>query len=94
MHSPTSHAALGEIEVSVVRIRAEYRSVPHTMGRFRPVGTVNERSKKAGVHCVSYVPARRDFNSTLWAKVATGPVQARGEPSSTVEQNPVVEHTT
>ena len=55
MHSLASHAALGEIEVSVVRIRADYRSVPHSMGKFRPVGAVNERSKKAGVHCVSYV---------------------------------------
>ncbi len=55
MNSLASHTALGEIEVSVVRIRAECRSVPHSMGRFQPVGAVNERSKKAGVHCVSCV---------------------------------------
>ena len=51
----TSHAALGEIEVDVSRIRAEYRSVPHNGTKFRPVGPVNERSKKAGVHCVACV---------------------------------------
>ena len=55
MHTLASAAALGEIEVSVIRIRAEYRAVPHTMGKFRPVEAVHERSKKAGVHCVSYV---------------------------------------
>ena len=50
-----SHAALGEIEVAVSRIRAEYRAVPHSGNRFEPVGAVNERSKKAGVHCVACV---------------------------------------
>ena len=55
VNSLAPHAALGQIEVSIVRIRAEYRSVPHTMGRFQPVGAVHERSKKAGVHCVSCV---------------------------------------
>ncbi|KAI0754338.1 hypothetical protein C8Q80DRAFT_362391 [Daedaleopsis nitida] len=48
-----SHAHLGEIEVGVLRIRAEYRSVPHSWTKFQPVGAVHERSKKAGVHSVS-----------------------------------------
>ncbi|KAH9941780.1 uncharacterized protein BXZ73DRAFT_14533, partial [Epithele typhae] len=48
-----SHAALGEIQVAVSRIRAEVRAVPHTKGKFQPVGPVNERCKKGGVHCTS-----------------------------------------
>ncbi|KAI0697502.1 hypothetical protein C8T65DRAFT_813700 [Cerioporus squamosus] len=49
-----SHEELGEIEVAVSRIRAEYRSVQRTWGvKFRPTGAVHERSKKAGAHCVT-----------------------------------------
>ena len=68
VNSLAPHAALGEIEVSIVRIRAEYRSVPHTMGRFQPVGAVHERSKKAGVHCVSCVSVsyRWDILDSDW----------------------------
>ena len=50
-----SYANLGEIVVCVSRIRAECRSVPHSWGKFKPMGAVHERSKKAGVHCVEYV---------------------------------------
>ncbi|TBU34227.1 hypothetical protein BD311DRAFT_747369 [Dichomitus squalens] len=79
MYALASHAALGEIEVSVIRIRAEYRSVPHTMGKFRPVEAVHERSKKAGVHCVSLganrqVPLSRTQTSSTPLNPREGPV--------------------
>ncbi|KAI0716755.1 hypothetical protein C8Q76DRAFT_416633 [Earliella scabrosa] len=54
-----SYANLGEIVVCVSRIRAECRSVPHSWGKFKPMGAVHERSKKAGVHCVELGEARR-----------------------------------
>lgn len=50
------HANVGEIKVGVERIRAEHETVQCTWDKFKPTGAVHERSKKAGVHCVSYVP--------------------------------------
>ena len=47
---------LGTIEVSVRRVCSEYTLVPYYPGGFNPVGSVHERSKKAGAHSVSYVP--------------------------------------
>ncbi|KAI0716754.1 hypothetical protein C8Q76DRAFT_616324 [Earliella scabrosa] len=44
---------LGTIEVSVRRVRSEYTLVPYYPGGFNPVGSVHERSKKAGAHSVS-----------------------------------------
>ncbi|RPD75702.1 hypothetical protein L226DRAFT_462145 [Lentinus tigrinus ALCF2SS1-7] len=49
-----SHEKLGQIEVTVSRIRAECRLVQRTWSNgFRPTEAVHERSKKAGVHCVA-----------------------------------------
>ena len=48
------HEKVGEIEVAVSRIRAEVRTMQRTWAtQFRPTGAVHERSKKAGVHCVT-----------------------------------------
>ena len=49
---------LGTIQVSVRRVEATYmqHARPIPPSRFQAPGPVHERSKKAGAHCVQYVP--------------------------------------
>ncbi|RPD77297.1 hypothetical protein L226DRAFT_559352 [Lentinus tigrinus ALCF2SS1-7] len=48
-----SNADLGTIQVSVCRVHEHFTVVPFTPATFSAVGTVHERSKKAGAHNVT-----------------------------------------